>query len=298
MKLHLPEILRHLDSKPMGLFFAGGQVVLSHPKDKQREQKFRPLIGKLHRAEKFIFDSGMDQDPETTTAVRETAVAMMELGLFHLPAPLIWIEDPFDSDKDPEGKNRFYYLCEEAPEGISVVAMQTTDPAFPELEGLLPAVAHKLPTYTVFGSIMFIDLRTPSDGFTMLGATVCPPEIKHLAGAVVYSVKKFIVTLAAQQTVRERVEPPRVRGSNSGPRRGYAHTVVRVPTYIPEPGAGEARGPQGKRRMSLVSGYVWGKNTRPLDEQRWIAPFWRGDASLGLVAPKTRIVSAAAKGAR
>jgi hypothetical protein len=36
--------------------------------------------------------------------------------------------------------------------------------------------------------------------------------------------------------------------------------------------------------MHLVRGYVYGKNTRPLAEQRWVKPYWRGDKELGVVA--------------
>lgn len=35
MKLHLPEILRHFDSKPVGVMFADGKADLLKPKDKK-----------------------------------------------------------------------------------------------------------------------------------------------------------------------------------------------------------------------------------------------------------------------
>lgn len=295
MKLHLPDIMRHLKDEPLGLIFMEGEALIVSPKERGRHSLTAGLQAAMHKAEKYIFDSGNDTDPETTTAVRETAIAMLEYGIFRLPAPVVWIEDPFYSEADPAGTHRRYYLCQEQPGGIRISMMQNIDPL---VVAQLPAHARKrMPRYTLTGNPCVIDLTKPDDKFCCVGAKGAIPDMAKLAAETVYAFKKFIVTLAAQQTVRERVEPPRVRGAGSSVRRDYAHTIVRVPTYVPEPsdGTGETQGP-GKRRMGLVSGYVWGKNTRPLSEQRWIAPFWRGNAALGLVAPKVRVVGARSNG--
>lgn len=293
MKLHLPDIMRHMRGEPFGVIHVDGGVDLIEPTRKHRDRMFQPFLTDMHKAEKFIFDSGTDQDVETVSAVRSTAFAMLEHGLLHLPAPLCWIEDPFDSDTDKDGAHRLYYLCKELKTEIVVVLFQLVDPL---TAAELPRSSRRaLPKYTMFGNPFLISLEKPSDLFNIVGADSAVPELSRAASTAVYSVKKFLVTLAAQQTVRERVEPPRVRGVSTGPRKEYAHTVVRIPTYIPErtEGTGDARGPQGRRRMGLVAGYVWGKNTRPLEQQRWIAPFWRGNAALGFVAPKVRVVTAA-----
>jgi hypothetical protein len=296
MKLHLPDLIRHLKDEPIGSVFLDGQIAISRPRDSARPLLVSALMPKLHKAEKYIFDSGTDTDEETTNAVRETAVAMMSFGIFHLPAPLIWIEDPFSSDVDPLGAYRRYYLCSENEEGIKISAMQNVSP---EELALIPPERHKfMPRYTIVGSPCIIDPRIATDKFLILGTHAedyVVPDMKKFCAEVVYAVKKFVVSLAAAQTVRERIEPARVRGASASARRAYAHTIVRVPSFIPAPSTNTGTGtPQGtgKRRMGLVSGYVWGKNTRPLEEQRWIAPFWRGNEALGVVEPKVRIVTA------
>jgi hypothetical protein len=295
MKLHLPDIIRHLRDEPLGIIFMEGEAFIVTPKERGRNLITASLQADMHKAEKYIFDSGNDSDPETTSAVRETAIAMLEFKIFHLPAPVIWIEDPFYSEVDKAGTHRRYYLCREEPNGIRIAMLQNIDPVVVQH---LPAEARKrMPRYTMTGNPCFIDFEVPDDKFSCLGAQGATAEMAKLAAETVYAFKKFIVTLAAQQTVKERVEPTRVRGAAAGPRREYAHTIVRVPTYIPEPSGdtGATQGP-GRRRMGLVSGYVWGKNTRPLDEQRWIAPFWRGNAALGLAPPRVRVVGARSKG--
>ena len=46
-------------------------------------------------ARKCLFDSGSDQG-DKAFAVRDTALEMVEAGLFRMPAPAVWIGDPFE----------------------------------------------------------------------------------------------------------------------------------------------------------------------------------------------------------
>src|SRR3954453_20117081 len=110
MRLHLPEFLRHLNARPM-TFLAEHGVRSLPPGDKNRRviaSTFRPM---LHQAGKFIFDSGADADGDTTQAIKETALPMLEGGRFNLPYQTTWIEHPFETD--PTGAHRNYYLAYE-----------------------------------------------------------------------------------------------------------------------------------------------------------------------------------------
>jgi hypothetical protein len=99
-----------------------------------------------------------------------------------------------------------------------------------------------------------------------------------------YASTKFLVTLATTNHIQER-EP----GKPFKPRipqkfREYPHVIIRVPDYAAARGSksdGDSSG--ARRRMHLVEGYVWGRNTRPRDEQRFIFPHWRGDQSIGVI---------------
>lgn len=241
------------------------------------------IIPKLHRAEKFVFDSGMDRDESVTTAFRETAVNMMEAGLFHLPYPVIWVEDPFGDGDDrtmpdgslmPEGiksETRYMYYCEESHDQIRIWFLSDPD----ETIVMLPAP-------------IILDLTKAEDAFFYPPENPQQPEWIKIAGEAVYAVKKFIVTLATRGVEKTQVKGGR-HDTNITPRgRRYPHTVVRIPMdYSSAKGSG---GHGQHRRMHLVRGYVWGKNTRPLNEQRWIDPFFRGMEELGTVEHSRYVV--------
>jgi hypothetical protein len=235
------------------------------------------LARKINRAEKFVFDSGMSGNDGEEQVFRETAVNMMEAGLFHLPYPEMWIEDPFEILGGGEGgqqESRYMYLCEEVDGEIRI--WFAADP-FGDIV-ILPAP-------------LVIDLKNPTDTFGYPAENPQNPPCYKVAGEAVYAVKKFLVTLSTRGT--ERVP---VKGGNWSDRmtprgRKYPHTVVRIPTDYSAPVAGRS-GEGGYRRMHLVRGYTWGKNTRPLDEQRWIQPFFRGREELGEVERSHYVVKA------
>jgi hypothetical protein len=233
----------------------------------------RVLADKLHRAEKFVFDSGMAGNEAEEDAFKETAVNMMEAGIFHLPFPEIWIEDPFPT---PAGRyeSRYMYFCEEGEDEIRVWY-------FADPEGNIFSLPHPL----------VIDLLNPKDTFGYPSGNPQNAACWKVAAEAIFAVKKFIVTLSTRGTERERVKGGN-HALNMKPRgRKYPHTVVRIPTDYSAPVEGQGISGQ-YRRMHIVRGYTWGKNTRPLAEQRWIQPFFRGREELGEVIRDHYVVKA------
>jgi hypothetical protein len=98
-------------------------------------------------------------------------------------------------------------------------------------------------------------------------------------------VAKLLALLEADQTVRERVLAANLKRNWGGsPRtKPYDYTVLRAPVEYVGAAAEGTRGPGTPRRMHLVRGFQWGRHTRPIEEQRWIKPHWRGDESVGVV---------------
>lgn len=267
MKLYLPDIMEHIERKDMLLAIPVGLPVVLSRKAKARPTHLLPL---MHKAMKFIFDSGSDKDDQTTSAVRETSVNMLEAGLFHLPSPITWIEDPFDDDPTM----RFYYLCTEDETGITVHFLQS-----------LPRdMDSHAPRYMVFLNTAFISFTEITDKFIIHDVKQVDPVYGNTFAEAIYSLKKFIVCLNTEDIVREKVDGKPFKAGLPKKFRQYEHAIIRVPLdtfddrYV-EPGSGTGR----KRRKHLVRGYTWGRNTRPVEEQRWIRPFFRGSQEVGEV---------------
>lgn len=285
MKLHLPELMHELRSRPLAVVDSHGMPETQEPHHRGRAALLGRLLPLMHQAQKFIFDSGSDQDPDTITAVRETSVAMLEAGLFHLPHPVCWIEEPYSDDQDELRRN--YYLAEEGVEGITLHFFQRANPA--DL-AIMPG-GRLLPTFLLHRHAMFIDLKTASDRAILLGAQQSNELYAAIIGEALYGLKKFVVCLNTEQLVIDQV--PAGRGRGVGTRqREYAHTIVRIPLEptLPASEGGGAKEEGKRRRRTLVRGFVWGKHTRPPEEQRWIRPHWRGDASLGTVERSHHVV--------
>jgi len=289
MKLLLPDLMYVLDKRPMLVQSVSGLPEVRRPSDPLRRKLAARLLPLMHKAEKFIFDSGSDQDERTITAVRETAVNMMEAGLFHLPFPIVWIEDPFESD--PEGIRRFFYLAveDEKEQVIRVWHLQSSNlkldmQPFAETLGSDPA-SLKPYQYNVFADPLLFDLKEPSDLFILEGVkTPASPLHSKLVGEAAYGFKKFLVSLNTEQLEQERVSPPKPKPGTDKRFREYPHTIVRIPLDRDERGnVIRDKGTGRPRRRHLVRGFVWGKNTRPVEEQHWVRPHWRGDASRGTV---------------
>jgi hypothetical protein len=278
MRLHLPEVLDALDRKPI-LFATADSVPLTlGPKDKARQRLLAPLLPMMHKAQKFIFDSGSDQDERTVNAVRDTAVNMIDAGLFHLPHAVTWVEDPYTDD--PDGKRNFY-LCEERPGEVLIHFMQrfSKEDLPPETRSAMPA------TFIVYANPLRIDLTVAEDPFQVLGARgMSDPMMEKILGEAVYGLKKFIVALNTDDLVTERVRIPMGHKQSLDKRRRlYEHTIVRVPMDVDDSyREGTGRGAPGtKRRKHLVRGHMRFKD-RTLEERVWIKPHWRGSQELGV----------------
>lgn len=279
-KLHLPDLMEWLERKDIVGSLPSGPPFPMGRKDKNKIRLANHLLPLMHKAVKYIFDSGSDQDEAAVTAVRDTAVAMMEAGLFHLPFPVIWIEDPFDEN---EGASRNYYLCVE-DQGAKTIAVYFFQ--------RLPRAAPDMPRYCAHVNRAIIDYSDPTDLFTIEATQRADPLQAKTYGEAIYSIKKFLVWLATDDYVREKVEGQPFKPSLPKKYRQYEHLIIRAPVEMDEraPGSGAGQGTGRKRRKHLVAGYIWGKHTRPLEEQRWVKPFFRGSQEVGEVTHSHRVV--------
>lgn len=291
LSLHCHDLLHRLRHGKIAVPLVDFDMDPRPPDHIARRGLLEPLLPLIHQAEKYIFDSGTDTewigaaDPEVQ-AFRESAVAMMEMDLFHLPHSPMWIEDPYGEDPD---YMRNYYLVREFPEKKAIelwlFKRYRTSFYLPQHKG-----KDEIVVFVPFPAMIPYD-KPDDDWFTINVPAMHSASLLHRSlGEAVYCFKKLIVTLAAQGTEREHVAAARPRDTTSG-RRGYAHHVIYVPVDPVPPQA--APGPPGsgrQRRKHLVSGYVWGRHTRPREEQRFIAPHWRGSAELGTVEHSHRRV--------
>ena len=277
MRLQCADILHILRNKPIVISMPNGHPAVFPASSKVRRQLLAPLLPLIHQAEKIIFDSGSDQDADTTTAIRDTSVNMLEANLFHQPFKTIWVEDPYEDN--PEGCRNFY-LATETPTEITVrffsKMQEMTGMGLPEL------VFHPYP--------LVISLVNPSDDFLVTGVERVTILYGKILSEAIYSYKKLIVTLGSTNPVVERHEAGPKRGGDAK-HREYDHQVIRVPYEYIEPGDGTGTVTGRKvQRKKLVSGYIYGRHTRPVDQQRWIKPYWRGVGDVA--APTHRIVKA------
>lgn len=286
LQLHLPDLLDHLAHREIIIVSPDGIPRTLSPKSPARAN-LAPIAKALPLAEKFIFDSGSDQDDRTVNAVRDTAVEMMHAGFFHLPHPVTWIEDPFEDR--PSMRN--YYLCMETEDKITLQVFQRVPKDLDRLG----------PRYMYNAALGEIDLTKPSDLFTLNG--MLAPDLNGTIfqrnfGEAIYALKKFIVSLNTADILKEKVAGKKAPASTPFKKRRFEHTIVTVPYDDGERddrsfatgGSGEATGI--KRRKHLVRGFVWGRNTRPVEEQRWVRPHWRGSQEVGVVEHGHHVVKA------
>ena len=270
MKLHCGSLLYALRHQPIIVTDQFGMPSVLPVSDKTRRSLMGTLASQIHNSAKYIFDSGSDQDLETVQAVRDTAVNMMEFNLFHMPHPVMWIEDPFDDDDSGETA-RNYYLAREHKDRIDILFFQEVK------AGMLGSVAR----FILYPFPLSIDLTAPCDEFRAdINPNAMPAFLRGPSEAV-YSFKKLIVTLYTRGTLTETVALPTGRQSSGTRNRSYPHQIVRIPLHEParDPSAPRRDSTQSAsprpRRAKLVRGYVWGFKTRPLEEQRWISAYWR-----------------------
>lgn len=288
VKLDASMLIEHLENRKIMIAFPDTYPIAMGPEERIRKVINGKVVKNIEAAEKYIFDSGSDTDPETTNAVRSTSTAMMEGKLFHMPSKITWIEDPFDAD-DQNDKELFtgrdlrnYYLCIEENDGIEVWFFNSIPPGHGE-DGKI--------RFSMFALPMFLDLTQATDKFAILGIErePLPLYVTGLAEAI-YSVKKFVVTLATKDQVREKVKAKPQKARIPRKFREFDHTIIRVPFDRAESQSlGLGLGGTGrKRRKHLVPGYWWGKNTRELPDRRFIWPYWRGSQEVGVIDPAER----------
>lgn len=270
LKLHCAGLLEHLKKKPLFLMnMVSGEPIAVQANDKRRAAILSPLISNIHKSQKFIFDSGSDQDPQTVLAVHKTALNMMQANLFHQPYPVIFIEDPFEEFPD---KQRNYYLAREFDNKIDIWFIQRFDVSSYSLNSQFPNILfHPHP--------LVIDLAKPSNEFIIHGIENVPEFYEKALGEAVYSYLKFIVTLNTTNLEMTKINPSKNGSSNIGRSKQYEHTIVSIPFDRTSQDSSRHSSRTGAKlkRKTLVRGYTWGKATRPLDEQRWIAAYWRGE---------------------
>jgi hypothetical protein len=223
------------------------------------------LISRMKNAEKIIFDSGTDHEQLITTAYRETALEMMNHGLFRLPFDSIWVEDYFEDAPD----HRMCYFAEEVGGRIAIYAMFVIDSMVMEFYDVVAEIDIRNPAHDAIVDRRRIPLGIREESPVVIKAT-----------EAVYSLKKLLVTLATKQAIEERVTPPR---APNAPRERRAddspYLLVRTP-LDEQLSSSMTVGGRTTPRKHLVSGYVWGKNTKPRNQQRWIKPFFRGSGEL------------------
>lgn len=276
MKLHLPEIMEVLERKAFYVMTPEGQLLTIERKDKSRHGLTRRLLPFMHEAQKYIFDSGSDKAPDVIETYRNTALAMLETKSFHLPYKIVWIEDPFTDDQfqAENGEDiRFYYLAIEHETEIEVFHISR----LPKFKSIQTDIR-----YMLSGFRMAIDLVKPDDKFTIYGINFEPQkDVARTAAEVVYALKKFLVAMFIKDTVRDRVPGKPYKAALPKKYRQYPFTIIRVPTDDDEADgvireARDAHGFGTKKRKHPVAGYTWGRHTRPQEEWRFIAPYWRG----------------------
>ena len=221
----------------------------------------------------FIFDSGQDNPPEEIQAFQETAEERESEDLFHLPYRTVWIEDYFSDSPD---STRVCYLCHECEDGIGCWSVVIN----PEEDHM-----HVLGVFRWLRDQHMFGYRIPPE------ATARWPEedrrVYQRSSMATLMLQKFIGTLAASNTVRERGETSRRevrKGRNPCSQRSKDFRTVIYPyTHVsPPPDETVQAGEDGRqpRRRHLVRGYTWGRTTRPKDQQRRIQPYWRGQGEV------------------
>lgn len=276
MKLFLPHLLDALDLRRLLILspLRLGHMLAIDPSPKTKLIVQKPLRQRIVKARKYIFDSGCyDDGPDSESiAVDRTSVAMLGAGLFHLPAPAVWIEDYFEDNPTV----RQYIFAWEDQEGIHLWAFIGRGEIKMSLSmfSYEILIGHDKSNYFDPHPLLR-DCDIPGHG--NFAELIGGPD-KHctdLAGAFVFAVKKFVVCLAAQGIEKEEHQPnPRMSRGQRHP--DYAYTVLRVPYERLAAEQIKRIEQEGRRRprMHMVAGHLRFRD-RPLEEQIWIAPYFR-----------------------
>jgi hypothetical protein len=193
---------------------------------------------------------------------------------------------------DPEGP-RFCHLCREDDGEIRLWSV-FCDPG-ESMPGGVTSVMGELRWNPDLLECEWVRYGRHFDNAKVAEMTVMLKERRDVATLM---LRKFLVTLSASNTVRERGETrhrvvrfgrdPTSRREKDFKTVVYSYTHVRQPDDDALPFDGVHR----HRKRHLVRGYTWGRHTRPPEEQRWIAPFWRGRGEVAVQRDHYEIRSA------
>jgi hypothetical protein len=250
-------------------------------------------LSMMAKCEKYVFES---INPDSVTAVEtpcmehplvQTALEMVEFGIFKLPFPFIWLEDPQDVDiiqnwpshakeamKAAGVHNTFCYLCWQEPERICFYAME---------HGPMPKGYGN-------GERFLVKFYEDYNTINTSSREALQKSLEENLHALIFLLDFLVTASSSNADLRE------FKASYSPPSappwaRSHDHKILRV-RLGPNSATG-AGTPTGRRKaQELVPGYIWGKHTRPKDEQRWINAYFRGDPALGLAGTKTRVMGA------
>jgi hypothetical protein len=303
-----PVLIDHLRNKTIavGLFQQDPKERHLKPRDEHRRGLFGVTISALMSADRYLYDSGNDT-PVHALSITETALALIERDKFHLPRPVCIVEDY----REETPSSRLLMLLREHDDCITIDSWSTV----PDLGEMSPeqyksltkeqwqaiTAKHHPVDYFVWCPIRLI-IPFPShsqfDGQMSWGMwaehklwfenadTANESAVRHF-GAVAYAAKKFIVMLSSTGIVIEERRPkPILYGKNQreGVFRNRPYHYIRVPFgyEVNEDGTRKRHASQADnadaapRKAHWVRGHIWGRNVRPIDQQRWYSPYFRG----------------------
>ena len=282
MDLYLPDIISSIEKRRYVVtHFRRDAIVFNapgnHPASRPDWLRLTLDCMKSPLTQRYLFDSGENNTQEEIDALQETTMELAESGLFSLPGKSVWVEDYFGSGII---KTRTCYLCVQPEPGTIIIISMVAEPGFP------PHIMGELNWQRDTGYCGWLapPYADPSQADV-------PDEIwdqlNERAGLTTMMLQKFICTLAASNTVRTPgettrrvIRPGRDPSSKPKHRREQDYkTIIYGWTHLAPPEDEAAPvGPGGRRQLKriLVRGYTWGRNTRPVEQQRRIDPYWRG----------------------
>lgn len=277
----------------------------------KRDPVWQPALRALAEAGSYIFDSGYYPD-DLEQAARETDVPqiratsndMLACGRFHLPERVCLIEDYFASN--PETRN--VILAEEHQDCIDLTTFlagtdsrgQTRFMFFP-YKIIIPLLGHAgfAESMAQDGGLMArlhdwiapeLDPLLAQHFNAMRGLT----GVSRHVGTMGFTVKKFIAVLGSKGVAVEPHPAVRVpRHPVYGRPLSRPYKVVRVPFLHEVDSEGNRTrhepGDGPRRRAHFVRGHLRFRD-RPIAEQIWIRPHWRGEGQP--VVPVATVVQA------
>jgi hypothetical protein len=277
MDLYLPDIIASIEKRRyIVTHFAEDGIVFNapgnHPRGRPEWLPTTLALMKSPLTQRYLFDSGEANSQEEIDGLQETTMELAENNLFALPNDAVWIEDYFGSGQI---QTRACYLCIQAFGQILIVTM-IAEPGYPP---------HIMGRATWQSSTGYCGWLAPpySDASQADVPDQLWKQLDDRASTTTLMLQKFVCTLAASNTVRTEGETRRrVLRPGRDPvkkRENDYKTVIYGYTHIAPPEDDSVpAGPTGRRQLKrvLVRGYTWGRNTRPVEQQRRIDPYWRG----------------------